>query len=121
MEVNAIFANTVPIDEKNNFRVDFKNENDIIELLLNRKKDYYLTNSVAFIENKKTYSQEIKDLEKIAKEHLLVERNSNFSTMVNLSIQLHYVTNSYLFDRKNLPFWVYTLNEEDMKKYKKKI
>ena len=29
------------------------------------------------------------------------------------------MTNTYLYDRKHLPFGVYTLNEEDMKKYKK--
>ena len=44
MEVNVIFANTVKVDERNNFRIDFKNDNEITELLFNRKKDCYLTN-----------------------------------------------------------------------------
>ena len=38
MEVNVIFAESVKIDEGNNFRLDFQNDNNIINLLLNRKK-----------------------------------------------------------------------------------
>ena len=38
MEVNVIFAESVKIDERNNFRLDLQNDNNIINLLLNRKK-----------------------------------------------------------------------------------
>ena len=83
MEVNVIFAYSVEIDERNNFKVNFQDENKIIEVLLNRKKDYYLTNAIAFIENKKTYAQPIKNLENIAKRQLLAEENSSFDTMID--------------------------------------
>ena len=39
MEVNVIFADKAKVDDRNNFRIDFRNEDRIIELLLNRKKD----------------------------------------------------------------------------------
>ena len=29
------------------------------------------------------------------------------------------IPNGYLFDRRSIPFWVYALDEDDMKKYKK--
>ena len=38
MEVNVIFADKVKVDDRNNFRIDFQNEDRILELLLNRKK-----------------------------------------------------------------------------------
>ena len=38
MEVNVIFDESVKIDERNNFRLDFQNDNNIINLLLNQKK-----------------------------------------------------------------------------------
>ena len=31
--------NKVPVDDNSNFRFDFKNENHVIDLLLNKKKD----------------------------------------------------------------------------------
>ena len=51
MEVNVIFADKVKVDDRNNFRIDFQNEDRILELLLNRKKDYYVTNAIAFMKN----------------------------------------------------------------------
>ena len=38
MEVNVISADKAKVDDGNNFRIDFQNEDRIIELLLNRKK-----------------------------------------------------------------------------------
>ena len=60
MEVNVIFADKVKVDDRNNFRIDFQNEDRIIELLLNRKKDYYVTNAITFMKNEKNYSQATK-------------------------------------------------------------
>ena len=67
MEVNIIFQNESKIDENNNFDVEFKNNQEIIELFFNQKRDYYLTNAIAFIRN--NYDQKIKDLEDLAKKH----------------------------------------------------
>ena len=49
MEVNIIFQNESKIDENNNFDVEFKNNQEIIELFFNQKRHYYLTNPIAFI------------------------------------------------------------------------
>ena len=38
MEVNIIFQNESEIDENNNFNIEFKNEQEIIELFLARKE-----------------------------------------------------------------------------------
>ena len=38
MEVNIIFQNESEIDENNNFHIEFKNEQEIIELFLARKE-----------------------------------------------------------------------------------
>ena len=46
MDVNVIFNNVVPIDENKNFVVHFKNEEEILSLFLNKKKDYYITNGI---------------------------------------------------------------------------
>ena len=69
MEVNAIFQNKVPIDQGNNFKFEFKDGNNIIEIMLNRKKDYYLTNAIAFIKSKgKTNSiKQLRTLKKLLK------------------------------------------------------
>ena len=67
MEINIIFQNKSKIDENNSFDVEFRNEQEIIELFFNQKTDYYLTNAVVYIENRVNYSKEIKDLEKNSK------------------------------------------------------
>ena len=121
MEVNVIFAESVKIDERNNFRLDLQNDNNIINLLLNRKKDYYLTNAITFLQNEIIISKEIKDLEDIAKEHLDAEEKDNFKTMVNLNIQLDFLQDKSLSDRRVVPYWEYKHDENDMKKIQKRI
>ena len=49
MDVNVVFQNTVSVDDKRNFLVNFKDEEKIINLLLNRKKDYFITNAIICI------------------------------------------------------------------------
>ena len=49
MDVNVIFQNTVSVDDKRNFLVNFKDEEKIINVLLNRKKDYFITNAIIYI------------------------------------------------------------------------
>ena len=57
MDVNVIFQNTVSVDDKRNFSVNFKDEEKIINVLLNRKKDYFIINAIIYI-------NEIKDKKK---------------------------------------------------------
>ena len=49
MDVNVIFQNTVSVDDKRNFLVKFKDEEKIINVLLNRKKDYFITDAIIYI------------------------------------------------------------------------
>ena len=49
MDVNVIFQNTVSLDDKRNFLVNFKDEEKLINVLLNRKKDYFITNAIIYI------------------------------------------------------------------------
>ena len=57
MDVNVIFQNTVSVDDKRNFLFNFKDEEKIINVLLNRKKDYFITIAIIYI-------NEIKDKKK---------------------------------------------------------
>ena len=121
MEVNVIFENKIEIDNKNNFRVNFLSENRIMSLLLNRKKDYYLTNAIAFIENKKPYKKEVKDLEELVKKHLTAEKDENFEvTLIDKTTKIDYNSNTTLYARDQFPQWSYNFVESDMKKYLKK-
>ena len=58
MDVNVIFNNVVPIDENKNFVVHFKNEEEILSLFLNKKKDYFITNAIIYINDPKTDNKE---------------------------------------------------------------
>ena len=80
MEVNILFQNESTADENNNFDVEFKNEEEIIEVLFNQKRDYYITSAIAFIENNPFYPKAIKDLESIAEKHLAEEKRNTYKT-----------------------------------------
>ena len=91
MDVNVIFQNSVVVDEKNNFIVEFQDGNTIIDLLLNRKKDYFITNAIIHLDhdNKNvTPTTELKELEKTAKKYQLIEKTKNFRTIVFNKINL---------------------------------
>ena len=49
MDINVIFQNMVSVDDKRNFLVNFKDEEKIFNVLLNRKKDYFITNAIIYI------------------------------------------------------------------------
>ena len=85
MDVNVIFNNVVPIDENKNFVVHFKNEEEILSLFLNKKKDYFITNAIIYINDPKTDNKDIdianaKKLEEEAKKHIKMEENNKFDT-----------------------------------------
>ena len=117
MEVNVIFADKAKVDDGNNIRIDFQNEDRIIELLLNRKKDYYVTNAITFMEHEKTYAQAIKKLEVIAKKYLEAERLGYIESIIYSSVRLDFLTDEQLFERNLIPFWDYVIARNDMKKY----
>ena len=98
MDVNVIFQNTVSLDDKRNFLVNFKDEEKIIHVLLNRKKDYFITNAIIYIneiKNKKRNGQKrdsdidkIKKLEKEAEKYIAMAKSKNFKTIVSKNFSL---------------------------------
>ena len=83
MDVNVIFKNKISIDNDKNFIIEFKNEKELISLLLNKKKkDYFLTNAVIYLNEAKNEKRDkdiasIKKLEDEAKKHIdALEKNT---------------------------------------------
>ena len=104
MDLNVIFNNVVPIDENKNFFVNFKSEEEMISVLLNRKKDYFMSNAIIYIndpenDNKDTDIVDVKKLEEDAKKHIKMEEDNKFDMPFakNFIIVLgeNYLTDSY--------------------------
>ena len=106
MDVNVIFQNTVSLDDKRNFLVNLKDEEKIINVLLNRKKDYFITNAIIYINetndkkknDKKTDSDidKIKKLEKKAEKYIAMEKSKEFKTIVSKKFSLSYNKDFYI-------------------------
>ena len=85
MDINVIFKNKISIDNDKNFTIEFKNEKELISLLLNKKKDYFLTNAVICLNEAKNEKKDkdiasIKKLEDEAKKHIDAQEKSTFDT-----------------------------------------
>ena len=52
MEVGVIYQSKYIIDENNNFKIEFRNEQEIVELIFKKNRDFYLANAIAFVKNK---------------------------------------------------------------------
>ena len=83
MDINVIFKNKISIDNDKNFAIRFKNEKEVISLLLNKKKDYFLTNAVVYLNEPKNDEKDkdigsIKKLETQAKNHIEMEEKNKF-------------------------------------------
>ena len=52
MEVGVIYQSEYIIDENNNFKIEFRNEQEIVELIFKKNRDFYLANAIAFVKNK---------------------------------------------------------------------
>ena len=83
MDINVIFKNKISIDNDKNFTIEFKNEKELISLLLNKKKDYFLTNAVIYLNEAKNEKKDkdiasIKKLEDEAKKHIDAQEKSTF-------------------------------------------
>ena len=112
--MNIIFQNESKIDENNNFDVQFKNNQEIIEIFFNQKRDYYLTNAIAFIKN--NYEKEIYDIEKIAKKHIA---EKEFKPPFPEDIGIDYSSDE-LF-KKLYKKYPYELDKTKLHTYKKKL
>ena len=119
MEINIVFQNEGSIDKNNSFDIEFKNEEEIIEVLFNQKRDYYITNAIAFIENKKIYSKAIKDLESIAEKHLAEEKRKSYKIPLSNEGGISYNDNKSLYDVKYIGNYGYYLDTTLMHLYRK--
>ena len=61
MEVGVIYQSESIIDENGNFKIEFKKDQEIVELIFKKNRDYYLANTTAFLRN--TFEEEIYKLE----------------------------------------------------------
>ena len=108
MEVGVIYQSESIIDENNNFKIEFRNEQEIVELLFKENRDFYLANSIAFVKNK--FDEEIFKLgEKVNK----AETSFPFP-----QIEIDY-SNQFLLDKK-INKCAYVL-EDTTKNYLKQI
>ena len=116
MEVNAIFQSESKIDENNDFEVEFKNGQEIIELFFNKDREYYMSNAIAFVENKNfTYDTAVFDLETIAKRHLPEKKfNPPFAKQIAIDHSQEGLTTKYY--KK----YAHKLDTSKIQTYKKK-
>ena len=61
MEVGVIYQSESIIDENDNFKIEFKKDQEIVELIFKENRDFYLANAIAFVRNK--FDEEIYRLE----------------------------------------------------------
>ena len=116
MEVNAIFQSESKIDENNDFEVEFKNGQEIIELFFNKDREYYMSNAIAFVKNKNfTYDTAVFDLETIAKRHLPEKKfNPPFAKQIAIDHSQEGLTTKYY--KK----YAHKLDTSKIQTYKKK-
>ena len=125
MDLNVIFQNTVSLDDKRNFLVNFKDEEKIINVLLNRKKDYFITNAIMYIneiKDKKNNGQKtdsvidkIKHLEKEAAKHIAMAKSKKFKKIVSKKISLSYNKDFYIKSFK--PEYNFKFEEKEMENF----
>ena len=124
MDVNVIFNNVVLLDEKKNFIVNFKDKEEILNkkyyLLLNKKKDYFITNGIIYIndvknDKKDTDIAKIKKLEEEAKKHIEMVKNNKFDTKIAKKILLSFGEDYLISSFK--PTYYFKLEEKEMKNF----
>ena len=113
MEMDIIFQIESKIEENNNFDVELKNNQEIIEIFFNKNRDYYLTNPIAFIKN--NYDKAIYDIEEIAKKHI-AERE--FKPPFPEDIGIDYSSDEMV--AKLYKKYPYKLDKSKLQTYKKK-
>ena len=125
MDVIVIFQNPVSVDDKRNFLVNFKDEEKIINVLLNRKKDYFITNAIIYIneiKDKKNNGQKkdsdiekIKNLEKEAEKYIVMVKSKKFKTIVSKNFSLSYNKDFYVKIFK--PEYNFKFDEKEMENF----
>ena len=123
MDVNVIFQKTVSVDDKINFLVNFKDEEKMINVLLNRKKDFFITNAIIYIneiKDKKNNGQKtdsdidkIKKLEKEAEKNIAMAKSKKFKTIVSKNFPLSYNKDFYIKSFK--PEYNFKFDKKEMK------
>ena len=108
MEVGVIYQSESIIDENNDFKIEFRNEQEIVELLFKENRDFYLANSIAFVKNK--FDKEIFKLEE--------KVNKAETSFPFPQIEIDY-SNQFLLDKK-INKCAYVL-EDTTKNYLKQI
>ena len=106
MDVNVIFQNTVSVDDNRVFLVNFKDEEKIINVLLNRKKNYFITNAIIYIneiKDKKNNGQKTdsnidknKKLEKEVEKYTVMAKSKKFKTIVSKKFSLSHNKDFYI-------------------------
>ena len=125
MDANVIFQNTVSVDDKKNFLVNFKVEEKIINVLLNRKKDYFITNAIIYtneIKDKKNNGQKtdsdiekIKNLEKEAEKYIAMVKSKKSKTILSKKFSLSYNKDFYIKSFK--PEYNFKFDEKEMESF----
>ena len=108
MEVGVTYQSKSIINENNNFKIDFKNEQEIVDLIFKKNKDFYLANAVAFVKNK--FEEDIIELEE--------KVNKAETSFPFPQIEIDY-SNQFLLD-KTLNKYAYVL-DDTTKNYLKQI
>ena len=125
MDVNVIFQKTVSVDDKRNFLVNFKDEKKIINVLLNRKKDYFITNAIIYIneikdeknngQKKDSDIEKIKNLEKEAEKYIAMAKSEKFKTIVSKFFSLSYNKDFYI--KRFKPEYNFKFDEKEMENF----
>ena len=127
MDVNVIFQNTVSVDDNRNFLVNFKDEEKIINVLLNRKKGYFITNAIIYINEikdkknngPKTDSDidKIKNLKKEIGKYIAMAKSKKFKTIVSKKFSLSYNKDFHIKSFK--PEYNFKFDEKEMENFLK--
>ena len=108
MKVGVIYQSESIIDENNNFKIEFRNEQEILELIFKENRDYYLANAIAFVKNK--FDEDVIELEE--------KVNKAATSFPFPQIEIDY-SNQFLLD-KRINKYAYVL-EDTTKNYLKQI
>ena len=121
MDVNVIFKNKIPIDNNKNFIVDFKDEKEIISVLLNKKKDYFLSNAIIYLKEIKNEIKKDKDIhgvkkfQDVAKKHIEAFNKNTFDTPFTKNFKITFGDDWFITPYR--PTYYYKLQTDLMKNF----
>ena len=120
MDVNVLFKDKIKIDDDKNFNMTFKNGKEVISVLLNKKRDYFLTNAVIHLNSPKNDTTDkelnaIKELEKEAKKHIEMEKKNDLGLPFPKTFMAVFGSDHYRTSFK--PVYYFKLNETEIKDF----